>query len=109
MTCLLIRCVVVHRPGRASESISGTSLKTSAPHRKHPIPTTTPPASGAPCIANLCNLWLKLPRLEDQLDFMRRHDLQLLIRAIRRLLITPPPPKLRCMPKPIALHVLVRD
>src|SRR6185369_16035984 len=60
-------------------------------------------------LKNLVNPVYKLPRLEDQLDFMRRHDLQLLISAVAWLLITSPPSKLRRVPEAIALHVLVSN
>src|ERR1044072_7636744 len=43
------------------------------------------------------------------LDLVRCDDLELRIRTIARLLVRSPTAKLRRVPKPIALHVLVRN
>src|SRR5689334_9307798 len=44
---------------------------------------------------------------KNRFDLMRRYDLELLVGAVARFLVKAPASKLRRMPKPIALHVVV--
>ncbi len=59
--------------------------------------------------------WREAPRKrhqptsrKDRHQLLRRHHLELRIRAITRPLIHSPPPKLSHMPKPAPLHMLIR-
>ncbi len=49
------------------------------------------------------------PGSEDRRQFLRRYNLELIEGAITRAFVVAPAAKLRRMPKPIALHVIVRD
>ena len=40
---------------------------------------------------------------------MRGNNFQLLVSAVAGLLVIPPTPKLRCVPEPVALHVIIGD
>src|SRR6266446_9958988 len=72
----------------------------SAPRRKFPTPMTIQRASGARRSA---------PGGENLLELVRRHDLELRISAVARFLVEPPSSKMRHVPEPRALHVLVSD
>ena len=72
--------------------------------RRRPTRTTIRRASGA-----RSGSAAKGASCEDRRQLVRRHDLELRVGAVARLLVRPPAPELRDVPEAGALHVVVAD
>src|SRR5215471_5274347 len=86
--------------------------KTCGRHKRHPIPMMTPRESFAQRTKSE-----RLRRKAESLSasgknlsqFLRWYHFELRISTVRRFLVCPPTPKLCCVTKTIALHVVVRN
>ena len=72
--------------------------------RQFPLSVASAPGS----LPQNANRFLTVSR-EDLRQLVRRHDLQLIERALVRTLVGAPPAELRRVSKAIPLHVIVRD
>src|SRR4051812_10165651 len=87
--------------GHACASTCSTCPRSCGRNRTRSIPTRTWPRNGAGRSAS------RTPRAEDLLELVRGRDFELIVAAVRGLLVGTPPLEYRRVAKPVPLHVVV--